>query len=94
MIDYSNIPLQDHGAPVVYASAATGVYLAQGNLHVTFEVLKQMPDPGGQVVERHVVQRMVMPLESAAAMATMIQGFIAKMTAAASLAPPAGSAPN
>ena len=63
-------------APDVYADAASGWFLLNGNLRITFESARanHITSPGP--INRVVIGRLVMPLQSAEDMARGILTFI------------------
>jgi hypothetical protein len=83
-------PLIDNPlAPEFYADEATGFFIHQGNLSITFSSARvdHKSDPGP--VSRVVVGRVVLPVGAAAGLAVGLYDFLKKMGI-----DPAGAAPD
>jgi hypothetical protein len=78
-------------APEVFADGATGWFLMNGNIRITFESARvnHITSPGP--LNRVVVGRLVLPLERAEEMAKGLLQFIANMKAQTSAAPAQGT---
>ena len=65
-------------APEVFSTHATGFFLNQGNVHITFESVRvnHVTSPGP--VNRVVIARLVMPLASAEGLAMGLYDFLKK----------------
>jgi hypothetical protein len=90
-------PLGDNpNAPVIYATACTGVFLSHGNLHLTFEGVWPNHDTNPPTFRRVVAAQVVMPLPSGEGMTQMLQGFLTRLRgmSAAMSAPPPDSPAN
>ena len=81
MTNISDAPafLHNPHAPDVFADSATGFFLFNGNLRVTFEALRVDHTTSPGPLARVVIGRLVMPATMAAGMAKEILAFLEKM---------------
>jgi hypothetical protein len=63
-------------APDFFATGATGFFLNQGNVHITFEALRVDHTSSPGPVNRVVIGRLVMPLAAAQGMAAGLYDFL------------------
>ena len=73
------IKFVDHPhAPEVYASAATGFFVSNGNISITFESAKADHSESPGPVYRTVVTRVVIPAQAAQGLAIGLFDFLEK----------------
>jgi hypothetical protein len=70
--------LENHQAPEIFASSATGFSVSNGTITVTLESLHADHTESGQGVSRVVVGRIVMPVAGAQGLAVGLFDFLEK----------------
>ena len=70
--------IDDPTAPELFASAATGFFLANGNIAITFEAGRVDHSESPGPIRRVVVGRVVMPVVGAQALAIGLFDFLQK----------------
>lgn len=86
------VPLLDNlGSADVFADAATGWLLFNGNIRITFESVRSSYGQGQPSVSRVVIGRLVMPIDQAEQMAKGLLEFIKQKREQVSTEPAQGT---